>query len=209
VESLTRELWARQDRHQGDRQRLFAAVADEVDATTVLYPGSFVDVTASFAFPNVTYVDSDRRARQFFADRAGVEEIIDAHRRSNTPEYEFRFAHKDYREDLGFGDETFDLLMSLYAGFVSLSCTRYLRIGGTLLVNSGNRDAPMAAADSRFRLIAVVASDSGRYRVDDRYLDEYFIPKKEQGVTEDRLHRLARGVVYAKTPFAYLFERLS
>jgi hypothetical protein len=209
VDALTRELWTRQDRHKGDRLRLFTAVAEEVDATTVLYPGSFVDVAASFAFPSVTYVDSDRRAQQFFADHSGVQEIIGAHRRRYDAEYEFRFAHKDYREDLGLGDETFDLLVSLYAGFVSLSCTRYLRIGGTLLVNSSHRDASMAAADSRYRHIAVVTSRSGRYRVGRNGLEQYFVPKKEQDVTADRLHRLASGIAYTKTPFAYLFERVS
>jgi hypothetical protein len=209
VDALTLELWTRQNRHKGDRLRLFTAVAEEVDATTVLYPGSFVDVAASFAFPSVTYVDSDRSAQQFFADRPGVEEIIDAHRDNNAPEYQFRFEHTDYREELDFGDETFDLLVSLYAGFVSLSCTRYLRIGGTLLVNSSHRDASMASIDDRYRLIAAVTSRSGRYQVDRRGLEQYFVPKKEQDVTEDRLHRLARGVGYTKTPFAYIFERVS
>ncbi|MEZ5217710.1 MAG: hypothetical protein R2715_14270 [Ilumatobacteraceae bacterium] len=51
--------------------RLFAAVAGFVEASRVLYPGSFVDVTASFVFPAVTYVDVDRRTAKFFADREG------------------------------------------------------------------------------------------------------------------------------------------
>lgn len=56
----TRKLWSEQDRHEGDRHRLFAAVADAVSARTVLYPGSFVDIAPSVVWPLVTYVDTDR-----------------------------------------------------------------------------------------------------------------------------------------------------
>jgi len=80
----TQELWAKQDQHTGDRWRLFSAVAEAVDATTVLYPGSFVDVAPSFVFPAVTYVDADDRAAAFFDDRAGVAEIIRTHPGSPT-----------------------------------------------------------------------------------------------------------------------------
>ena len=44
----TRRLWELQNRQVGDRHRLFAAVARAVDVSTVLYPGSFVDLVASF-----------------------------------------------------------------------------------------------------------------------------------------------------------------
>jgi len=209
VESLTQEMWADQDRHEGNRRRLFCAVAEGVDASTILYPGSFIDIAASFAFADVTYVDSNLRAEKFFADRAGIDEIIATHRHDDAGEHSFRFLPADYRGELGFGDETFDLLVSLYAGFVSLYCTRYLRIGGMLLVNPSHGDASMAAIDDRYRLGAVVTSRSGRYRVDRTGLDQYLIPKKEQDVTADRLHRLGRGIGYTKSPFAYLFERIS
>jgi hypothetical protein len=49
-------------------------VAGRVEASRVLYPGSFVDVAASFVFPAVTYVDSDGRAAKFFDDVEGVDE---------------------------------------------------------------------------------------------------------------------------------------
>ena len=58
----TAELWAKQDQHQGDRWRLFSAVAESLDASTVLYPGSYVDLAPSFVFDSVTYLDVDKRA---------------------------------------------------------------------------------------------------------------------------------------------------
>lgn len=120
--------------------RLFRAVGEQVPAQRVLYPGSYVDVAASFAFPRATYVDVDSRAAAFFADRQGVLELIKAHPGSPADPV-VEFVHGDYSDVLAIPDGGFDLLISMYAGFVSESCTRYLRVGGTLLVNPSHGDA--------------------------------------------------------------------
>jgi hypothetical protein len=160
----TRSLWAKQDRHQGDRWRLFRAVGDAVDATEVLYPGSYVDVAPSFVWPSATYVDVDRRAKQFFDDREGVQEIV-ADWAPAAADHEFRFIQADYQEPLDVPEEGFDLLISLYAGFVSEHCTRYLRRGGTLLTNPSHGDAAIASIDQRYELCGVVISRNGDYEV--------------------------------------------
>ena len=74
--TTTAEFWEAQNWHPGDRQRLYRAVADAAPADRVLYPGSYVDLAPSFVWPSVTYVDTDRRARRFFADGDGVRAII-------------------------------------------------------------------------------------------------------------------------------------
>jgi hypothetical protein len=205
----TGKLWAKQNQHDGDRLRLFAAVAGRVEVERALYPGSFVDVAASFVFPAVTYVDSDRRAAQFFDDVEGVDEIVSANQ-AGAGTRVIEFISGDYRSDLGLPEESFDLLVSLYAGFVSEHCTRYLRVGGHLLVNPSHGDAAMASIDRRYRLAAVIASGgSNGYRIDDRELETYLVPKKPQSVTVERLHELGRGIGYTKAPFAYLFERVA
>lgn len=209
MKSTTNELWAKQDRHHGDRLRLFSAVATHVEAPRVLYPGSFVDVAASFVFPAVTYVDTDRRAAKFFDDVEGVDEIISGNQttRGNRT---FEFIAGDYQGDLDLADRSFNLLVSLYAGFISEHCTRYLRVGGHLLVNPSHGDAAMASIDRRYRLAAVVKSgENYSYRIDTRELESYLVPKKPQPVTVERLHQLGRGIGYTKSPFAYLFERTS
>ncbi len=201
-------MWAKQDQHEGDRLRLFSAVAEAVEASAVLYPGSYVDVAPSFVFRSVTYVDVDRRAAQFFADTEGVDEIIARTTGDDQPR-SVTFLHQDYQDDLDLPEESFDLLVSLYAGFISEHCTHHLRIGGLLLVNSSHGDAAMASIDPRYELNAVVTSANGRYKVDDRKLDEYLIPKKPQTITVESLHELGRGVAYTRSPFAYLFRRVS
>ena len=204
----TRRLWEKQDQHVGDRRRLFAAVAGAVDVDTVLYPGSYVDIAPSFIWPSVTYIDVDRRAERFFADEGGVSELLVEHG-VDPDHHAVRFVHADYTDDLDLADCSFDLLVSLYAGFVSEHCTRYLRPGGFLLVNPSHGDAAMASLNSRFRLRGVVVSRSGRYSVRTKELDTYLVPKRDVEVTVELLHETGRGVAYSKSPFAYLFEHVS
>lgn len=204
----TATLWAKQDQHRGDRRRLFTAVGRHVDPARVLYPGCFVDIAPSILFPAVIYVDIDRRAVKFFADEEGVREILRSHEGA-MPEPEFRFIHADYTTDVGLTDETFDLLVSLYAGFVSEACGRYLRVGGTLLANPSHGDVAMASIDPRFELAGVVHSSKGDYRVSAANLDTYLIPRTPQDITVEGLHRSGRAISYTKPAFAYLFRRVS
>jgi hypothetical protein len=207
MKTRTSKLWAEQDRHPSDRHRLFSAVSTAVPSSSVLYPGSWVDIAPSFVFDDVTYVDTDHRSGQFFDDPDGVDEIIAEHRQpaSSTT---WRFIHADYSSDLSLPDGHFDLLVSLYAGFVSEHCTRYLRPGGHLLVNSSHGDAAMASIDPAFRLVAVVQSRSGGYSVTDKDLGSYLVPKTPTTITAETLHKSGRGVAYTKPVFAYVFQRL-
>lgn len=66
----------------------------------------------------------------------------------------------------------------------------------------------MASIDGRYRFAGVVSSRSGTYRAETRGLDGYLAPKRDVEVTRGELHRTGRGVVYTKTPFAYLFDRI-
>ena len=206
MEPKTASLWRKQDLHSGDRWRLFLAVAAAVSAQRVLYPGSYVDVAPSFVFPTVTYVDIDDRAQAFFSDVAGVKEIIASH--AGAPSRpQLRFIHSDYTSDLGI-DPNQDLLVSLYAGFVSEHCTKYLQVGGSLLVNPSHGDAAMASIDPRYELAGVVKSRSGDYRVKSEELGGYLIPKAQVPLSPEMLHERGRGIAYTRSPFAYLFRRV-
>ena len=204
----TRRLWDLQNRHFVDRDQLFFAVGRAVDASTVLYPGSFVDLTPSFVWPSVTYVDADRRAAQFFSDGDGVKELLDQHGTDPTL-HSVRFIHADYQDSLDLDDDSFDLLISRYAGFVSEHCTRYLRIGGVLFANSGHGDVAMASIDPRYQLRAVVESPQGTYSVSSEVLDSYLVPTRSVEVTKETLLSDGREIKYTKSPSAYLFERVS
>lgn len=97
------------------------AVAAAIDVERVLYPGSYVDLAPSFVWPSVTYVDIDRRAGQFFGDQIGVQELLVEHG-VGPNSHSVRFISADYTDLLDLDEGEFDLLISLYAGFVSEAC---------------------------------------------------------------------------------------
>lgn len=199
------------DRHPDDRIRLFDAVATAVTAARVLYPGSYVDITPSVHFLDVTYVDVDRRAARFFGAPEAVRALVDTKRAAfgiaRDESLHIAFQHADYTTDLTVEDASVDLLVSLYAGFVSEHCLRYLRPGGHLLVNPSHGDAAMASLHPDLELAGVVTSDHDRYRVRTDELDTYLLPRRGHPPTIDELHRTGRGIAYTRAPFAYLFQR--
>lgn len=204
----TQQLWDLQNRTAGDRPRLFGTVAEAVGGSRVLYPGSFVDLAASFVWPSVTYNDMDRRAAQFFADRDGVAELLTG--AGVDPAHQnVEFVPGDYAGELGLDDASFDVLVSLYAGFISEHCTRYLRVGGTLLVNSSHGDAAMASIDDRYRFVGAVDSRPGGYRVVTDDLDRFLVAKRDVEITVETLHETGRGIAYTRPAFAYVFERVA
>lgn len=204
-------FYADYDRHPGDRIRLFAAVAMLVPSgAQVLYPGSYVDIGPSVLFDDVTYVDQDRRAERFFLDEPGVRELVATKREDLglAGPFRFRFVRADYREKLPLPERSIGLLISLYAGFISEHCSRYLAVGGLLLANNSHGDASMASLDPALSLAAVVKSAGGGYRIGDRNLESYLVPKQTPP-TCDELRRKQRGVAYTKSPYAYVFRKSS
>lgn len=152
------------------------------------------------------YVDTDRRAERFFADRDGVEKIIEGRKRYDGP-CEISFHRADCNEGIGEPEGSFDLLVSLYAGFVSQACKKYLRPGGWLVANNSHADAGMASIAPGYEFVAAITGRVGRYRLSTEDLDGYFIPKKDIEVTEELLCATGRGVGYTKTAAAYVFRR--
>jgi hypothetical protein len=224
----TLELWAKQDKHEGDRWRLFLAIAHAIKADNVVfYPGCYVDIAPSFVFPSVAYLDIDKRTPRFFGDERGVLEIIAQHEGSpSDPKVDF--IHGDYTTQQALADipmEHFDLLVSLYSGFISEHCTDHLKIGGTLLVNPSHGDVAMASIDPRYVLSGVVKTTAtagttitmgtSGYVVDTSDLESYLIQKKTRKqptptpITAEMLHESNRGIAYTKAPFAYLFTRVA
>jgi hypothetical protein len=202
----TLALWEKQDKHKGDRWEMFKAIGAFMTPRKVLYPGSYVDISPSFVFNDVTYVDLDKRASNFFADECTVKQIVFEHKGNSDPN--IQFIHGDYRS-LELNEVEFDLLISLYAGFISEPCGELLRIGGILLVNASHGDAALAALDPRFKLIAVVLRDNGMYEVNDENLKDYMKPKRPEIMTRENILASGRAIPYTKSPFAYLFKRVS
>ncbi len=203
------QFHANYDVHKDHRLHLFGAIADFVASDSVLYPGSYVDIAPSVFFHKVHYVDTDRRADRFFGQREDVTQLVSSKRdqlgRPRGP-FTWSFECTDYRQRLAVEEGSVDLLISLYAGFISESCTRYLAPGGHLFVNNSHGDASMASLNEANRLVAVVLSKDGGYRLSTANLGAYLAPKSGVSPTVSGLHQRGRGVAYTRQAYAYVFQ---
>ncbi len=191
---------------QFERLDLFESIVDKFDVQRVLYPGSFVHITPSFVFPDVVYVDNDKQAKQFF----GKSEIFMfiAERKLYPQESKVTFHFADYRNGFDEPLDTFDLLISQYAGFVGQHCKPYLKTGGFLLTNNSHGDAGLAAIDDDYQLKAVFLVRNGKHQISEKNLDDYFVPKSQIQITKGDLEKLQKGIGYKKTASGYLFQKV-
>lgn len=194
-----------QDR-QFERLDLFEIIADKLDVQRALYPGSFVHITPSFVFPDVVYVDNDKQAKQFFGKPEFFKFI--AERKVYPQEARVAYHFADYRNGFDEPLETFDLLISQYAGLVGQHCRPYLKTGGFLLANNSHGDAGLAAIDDAYQLKAVFSVRNGKHQISETNLDEYFVPKSQIQITKEYLERLQKGIGYKKTAGVYLFQKV-
>ena len=189
-----------------DRLGLFRLLAERYPLESALYPGCFVHLTPSLVFPLTTFVDSDRRAGEFFAAEAVWAYI--AEYKLYPESAQVKFHPLDYREQLPEPEGRFDLLISQYAGFVSEHCTRYLKVGGLLLANNSHGDASLASLDPRYELAGVFDRRGERFSLKASNLETYLVPKSGILVTREALLASGRGVGYTRTASAYLFRRV-
>lgn len=194
----------------GDKARseLFALLAASLCPERVLYPGSFIHLSASFHFPSVVYVDNDRKAKWFFSHAEEVNELVARHKKYDR-EPAVEFLGKSYNGPLGLPENSFDLLISQYAGFISEACRPYLKLGGLLLANNSHGDAALASLDPHFELVAVVLGPAKAPRISFKALEQYFQPKKPVRLSREEVKKMGRGIGYTHPAQAYLFRRLS
>lgn len=194
--------------YEGDKARhgVFLELANCFTPKRVLYPGGFIHVNASFVFPSVTYVDNDKNAKRFFKCHNEVRALIDQSKDYADPSA-FKFYGQSYEDPLDEADGSFDMLISLYAGFISKPCKRYLSSGGILVVNNSHGDAGLASLDDEFTLIGVLKGQGDQYKFSEKNLNDYFHPKKDIKVTEAYLRETGKGVGYTKTAPIYLFKK--
>jgi hypothetical protein len=185
---------------------LWRLLRDKFGIVKVIYPGSFVQISPSFIFPHVVYVDSDKQAIKFFNSNSLIA-LVNA-RKEYPDDPKIVFHGIDYRNLIDGYHAKFDMLISQYAGFISDVCKPYLRTGGYLLVNNSHGDAGMASLDRDYQLIAAVHRSRGKYRLSTATLEDYFIPKKGIVVTKALLLESGKGVGYTKTAPLYLFQKI-
>jgi hypothetical protein len=178
----------------------------EYGISNAIYPGSYIQISPSFLYPYVVYIDSDKNAIRFFQGETLGELVEECKEYSEAPRIVFHGI--DYKNLIDEYRSRFDLLISQYAGFISGVCKPYLKQAGYLLVNNSHGDAGMASIDPDYQLIATLHRLKGQYRLSTTSLKDYFIPKKDIKVTRELLLERKKGVGYTKTATLYLFQKV-
>ena len=158
-----------------ERIELFKILSDIFNIKNGMYPGSFVHITPSFFISQMVYVDTDKRCNHFFSDRLTLDYIIRKKTYNESPE--IRFHHTDFTNNINERAESFDLLVSLYSGFISKYCKKYLKKSGVLIVNNSHGDAPLAYFDRSFKMIGVIKRYGNHFKISDKDLSTYFKTK--------------------------------
>ena len=191
---------------EDERVELFRCIREKYTVEKGLYPGSFVHITPSFFIPEMVYADTDKRCGKFFA-AAEVSDFVSANKQySADPVYRFHAA--DFTRGINEPEGAFGLLISLYSGFISQHCKKYLKTGGILLTNNSHGDASIACIDSDFRFVGVVKRRGEKFRIDESNLDSYFRKKDGSPIDKEKVLSEMRGEGFRKTAYAYLFEKV-
>jgi hypothetical protein len=144
-----------------ERLDLFELLQEKFNIESAIYPGSFVHVTPSFVYPKTTYIDSDKNAKRFFEHPEFIDFII-SHKKYQQ-DSDISFYPKDFQGIIEWEKGKYDLLVSQYAGFVSMHCKEYLKIGGILLANNSHGDASMASIDKDYEFVGIMQKSKGKY----------------------------------------------
>lgn len=191
----------------GDRTGLFRVVDEQLHPGKVLYLGSYVDLAPSMIWPEVTYVDVDKRAQKFFNDEELVLQQLEG--RSYKPKMpNVRFIHGDFSAGLPISEQSFDLVVSLFSGPSLKSALQYLAPKGVLLTNNSHADSSLAILSDSLRPLGAILHRSGSYSVTTQDIEEYFQFKSPSKVSQDSLMSQGRGAALVRSSFAQLFVRV-
>ncbi len=163
----------------------FRLIKENFGCRRVLYPGSYLHITPSLVFPEVCYVDSVKGIGVAMTN-PGLLEYVNIHK-DYAEDAVIRCCEEDYctlRPAQG-GDlaGSFDLLISLNAGFISQHCARFLKPGGCLLANNGHYDANRAFVDPRYRVIAALEDGALTFGTSQPGFSPYFTNVKGEALT--------------------------
>ena len=171
-------------KENGGRQDLLWAlrlIAEEFGCRRVLYPGSYLDITPSLVFPEVCYVDTVKGVGRALNDPA-LRDYVNT-QKDYSEQAVIQCYEADYRDFVGEPARSFDLLISLNAGFISQDCRRFLKAEGLLLVNNGHYDANRAYVDRNYHFVAALEKGSLLNEGNLPGLSPYFRTAKGEEIT--------------------------
>jgi hypothetical protein len=186
---------------------LFREIKTTFNPKKVLYPGSHIHITPSLVFSDVTYVDSFRNTDKFY-ESLEIAKFIEKNKEYNEKS-KFKFHLQNYSKALPEKPRSFDLVVSLYGGFVGQAVKKYLKKGGLLVCNNSHGDATMASLDPDYELVAIYNRKyDEKFTISSKKLNEYLVPKKKIIINKKDLEKTMRGIAYTKSPSGYIFKKI-
>lgn len=190
---------------QDERKQLFMKLAQKYHPAKGLYPGSFVHITPSFYIHDMTYVDMDARLPGFFRDEQLQRFLEQQKQYPETPLAAWYQA--DFTKPLPLEAETYDMLFSFYAGFISRQCKTYLKPNGILVCNNSHGDASLAAVDPDYTLRGVIRRNGDAFSLSEQQLQEFFQKKDGSPIDTERVLKRMIGENFTRKAFAYIFQK--
>jgi len=111
-----KKYYVNRDYEQVDLWRL---LRNRFGISQVIYPGSYIQISPSFIFPCVIYIDSDKNAIRFFQGSKVIELVNQRKEYSEDPDIIFHGV--DYRNLVEGYHSKFDLLISCMEGLFQMS----------------------------------------------------------------------------------------
>lgn len=185
----------------GDRTSLYKIIAQNFQVKRALYPGSHIDIMASFVISDVIYIDNFKETIKFFKEMDAILRLIE-----NNKTYEVNpqivFFEGDYRNS--FDIEPVDLIISQFAGFVGQDTKHYLKDGGILLCNDSHGDATLAYCDGDYEFIGIVNSMNV---IETENLNIYFQFSRKRPIDIEKVRTTMKGPNYKVKADNYLFKK--
>lgn len=182
----------------------FKTVVEFFNIKSGLYPGSYIHITPSLLIPNMHYVENDKKAMHFFSNLVEIKTFINQNKEYKD-ETIISFDGYSYWNPLSTSKE-YDLLISLYSGFISQANKSNLRVGGVLLTNDSHGDATRAYHDDDYELIGVMKYTGRKIIVNKDQLDSLFTLKKANVDLEKVISEM-KGPKYLKRFEYYIFKK--
>lgn len=188
-----------------ERLEMFKILIHKFNIKCGLYPGSFVHITPSFVIPQMVYIDMDKRCSTFFQSNETLSYI--EKRKNYIEPATIIFYAANFTSAIDEKKESFDLLISLYSGFISEYCIKYIKNNGILLANNSHGDAALAYLHDELQFIAAVKRKGKHFWLSEKELHTYFHTKSGKEINKKEIKKTMRGPAYTKTAYAYIFRK--
>jgi len=184
----------------------FKLVVDNFKIRSGIYPGSYVHITPSLIISRMHYIDNDKKAIKFFTTMEEIYEYVNTNK-IYSEDSNITFDGISYWEKPSI-NEKYDLLISLYSGFISQASKRSLKVGGILLANDSHGDATKAYLDADYEFIGVINDDEHEKTIKADHLDEYFRLKSGKDINIEKVESKMKGPKYKLNSEYYIFRRI-